>query len=337
MTTRSTRQVERLFTILNLLGEREAITARELASYCGTSIRSIYRDMQLLESVGVMYISEGKAGYRLIQKPVQPHRLFSKEEWLALTTYPFLLGRGMSKQEHGIQGAYRNGLEKLKELTRNETNEKLAQLSEELGDRIRIHDQIENGYSNIVMPVLLRSILENRALEISYYAIYRDELSQRTIYPYYLLPRSGHLYVIAKCLLRDDVRIFRLDRIKEADLMKSTFSLQEDFDINDYLSNRWSIFAEDDLPTTFVVRFDSNAARYVKELHFYAETELIEQEDNSIILKAIVQSRKEFIRWVRAFGLRAEVIEPASTRDQLLEEYHEQIKKYKNSTEVFNR
>ncbi|MCM3761172.1 transcriptional regulator [Alkalihalobacillus oceani] len=329
MAPRKIRQIERLLMILNLLTERETITAKELAHYCGTSTRSIYRDMRTLESIGVMFISEGKEGYKLIQKPAQPHRLFSEEELLALTVYPALLGSTQALQDQKGMNAYKKGIEKLKALTITGTNEKLIKVSSHLGKRILIHDQAESNFSNHIMPSLLRAVFENKALEVDYYAISRDESSRRVIHPYYILPRSGHLYVIAKCLLRKDIRIFRVDRIATATLLDKTFSIPRNFDINDYLSNRWSIFADDKRPTTLTVKFKSLASRYIKEQQFYTETELTEHDDGTILLKATVQSKKEFIRWIRSFGLDAEILEPEEVRQQLVDEYFRQFEKYK--------
>ncbi len=187
---RNINKAERLFTILNLLRERSTITAKELAAYCQTTVRTIYRDMNLLESVGVHFISEGKLGYRLVQGPSLPNRMLSKEEWLALLVYP-LITSDITSTSHPVHHAYRSGIEKLKALTRKSSTAQLIALSEELGERIHYNKCPNDKNSNRVMPVLLQSIAENRVLEINYYAIYKDEVMTRSIHPYYILPREG--------------------------------------------------------------------------------------------------------------------------------------------------
>ncbi|WP_059103078.1 helix-turn-helix transcriptional regulator [Shouchella shacheensis] len=325
--TRDVKKAERLFTVLNLLNERETVTAGELAEYCHTSVRTIRRDMALLESVGVYYVVEGKFGYRLIQGPRAPTRKLSQEEWLALTVYPLVTNEIISS-EHPVHHAYKSGLEKMKGLTREAATPQLLSLSEELGERIRIHDQAGEKDTHQVMPLLFQAIAENREIEIDYYAIYRDTTSTRIIHPYYILPRSGHLYVTAYCTKREDFRIFRLNRFRTVKLLEKTFEIAPTFNLDEYLANRWTIFADDEEETTFRVRFHKDIARYVHEFTFYAKTDVVIEEDGSVLLEATLKSRKEFLRWVRGFGLDAEVLEPEDVRKELREEFQKQMQRY---------
>ncbi|TSB47701.1 helix-turn-helix transcriptional regulator [Alkalicoccobacillus porphyridii] len=327
---RDIQKAERLFTILNLLKERETITSNELADYCNTTQRTIYRDMALLEEVGVHYVTEGKSGYRLIDSPVTPNRKLSQQEWLALTVYP-LITNDFLHNEHPVHHAYKTGIEKMKGLSKDTTSAPLLAVSEELGDRIRFHDQVGNKDKNHVMPQLFQAIIENRAIEIEYYAIYNDTTAKRIIHPYYVLPRSGHLYVLAYCTMREGYRTFRLNRFLSVTLQEETFEIDKTFDVDTYLENRWTIIAEDEEETTFMVRFDPNIARYVDEFTFYTETSVTKEADGAVVLKATVKSRKEFLRWVRGFGLDAEVLEPQDIRDEIHNEYKIQMSRYRKS------
>lgn len=330
---RDLQKVERIFTILNLLRERDTITASELAEYCGTTQRTIYRDMALLEKVGVHYVTEGKNGYHFISGPVVPHRKLTQEEWMALTVYP-LVTNDFLHNDHPVHYAYRSGFEKLKGLTRDSHTSQLLAMSEVLGDRIRFHDQVRNKDTNHVMPLLFQAMVENRAIEVEYYAIYNDTTAKRVIHPYYVIPRSGHLYVLAYCTLRKDFRTFRLNRFLSVVIKEETFVMDPDFNVDDYLSKRWAIFADDPEETRFVVRFHQEVARYVDEYTFYAETKIEKQSDGSLLLHATVRSRKEFLRWVRGFGLNVEVLEPFDVRDSLHEEHRQLMTRYQLADKI---
>ncbi|SDI74725.1 helix-turn-helix transcriptional regulator [Natribacillus halophilus] len=320
-------KTERLLTIIRLLQEQATITARELAEYCHTTVRTIYRDMKEIEGLGIQYISEGKHGYRLLQNPGSPYRYLSKEEWLALTVYP-QMSQEITKREHPFHQAYRSGVEKMKSMIHDRDAGDVTTLRQELGNRIRFHDQAGDKDTNDVMPALFQAITENQVLEIEYYAIYRDQVTIRSIHPYYIIPRSGHLYVIGYCASREDYRVFRLNRIHSAHVLADTFTIAEDFDIEEYLSARWSIFADDEEETTFVVRFNEDIARYVQEFNFYADTELITEEEGSLLLTTTLQSKKEFVRWVRSFGLDAELLEPQYIREELYHFHKRQSERY---------
>lgn len=325
--TRDVQKVERLFSIINILRERDTVTAKELADYFQTTPRTIYRDMALLEGIGVYHLGD-QSGYRLIDSPIPPNRKLSQQEWLALTIYP-LITNDFLHNEHPVHHAYKTGMEKMKGLTKEATP--LLAISEELGDRIRFQDQIGNKDTNQVMPKLIQAIIENKVIEIEYYAIYNDTTAIRQIHPYYILPRSGHLYVLGYCTMREDYRIFRLNRFQRVTIQEEEFKMDPDFDLEAHLANRWSIIDEGEDETTFVVRFDPEIARYVDEFTFYAETSITKEEDGAVTLRATVKSRKEFLRWIRGFGLDAEILEPQEIRETLQHEHQELMERYRKS------
>ncbi|TCS66183.1 HTH domain-containing protein, partial [Effusibacillus lacus] len=54
--------VERLFFILTTIQQRPGITAPALAELCGTSVRSIYRDIKRLDEAGIQILLQGNKG-----------------------------------------------------------------------------------------------------------------------------------------------------------------------------------------------------------------------------------------------------------------------------------
>jgi proteasome accessory factor BC len=80
------------------------------------------------------------------------------------------------------------------------------------------------------------AISKGRTVKFSYWAIYSDEERERTVNPYALLPESGVWYVIGHDLDRDEIRTFRVSRIR-GDIRFATrrerdFRLPADFDID---------------------------------------------------------------------------------------------------------
>lgn len=319
------QKVERLFYIINYLNNHETVTAEELAKDCKTSVRNIYRDMKELENLGFYYTNEGKKGYRLIHQPVKQHHHLTFDEWMALLLFP-LITSSIASKEHPIHHAYRSGIEKIRRTFHS--NQHIIPISSQLGERILFQDQYRDSYQPEIMSDIIEAIVRNKCIQMSYYSIYRNAFSNRKIDPYYLVPRNGHLYLIAYCHFRKKVLIFRISRIKSIEIIDQSFVLPKEFDISDYLANRWSIFAEDKTPTNFVVKFQKEVARYIYEYDFYTDTLLEEQEDGSLLLKTTVKSKNEFIRWLRSYGLSAEVIEPKEVREQLKIEYEQLAKQY---------
>ncbi len=120
-----------------------------------------------------------------------------------------------------------------------------------------------------------------------------------------------------------------MNRIHGAKLLDDSFTISKAFDLEKYLADRWTIFADDPEPTTFRVRFHQKVARYIHEFQFYANIDLKTEADGSVLLTTTLKSRKEFLRWVRGFGLTAELLEPEHIRAELMEEYGMQIERYR--------
>ncbi|PYZ96803.1 transcriptional regulator [Alteribacter lacisalsi] len=318
--TKGYSTVERLFYILQHLTNHEYATASELADYCKTSTRTIYRDMAKLEELGVSWHREGRFGYKLLSKPIQQNGRLTKEEWMALTLYP-MLSEGITSGEHPFHLSYRSGLEKVM------TYVQKGESDGALGERIRLHARPKDPAQINVMPAIIPAISENRTIKVSYYSIHRDQRTERKMDPYYLVPREGHLYVIAYCHLRELPRVFRLSRFEKVEATKKTFTIPKSFNIDEYLSQRWSIIS-DDTNTTFKVKFDKVASRYVLEEDFHVDTEREPQTDGSLILRTTVKSKEEFLRWIRSYGIRAEVLEPESVREELAAECEKMWKVY---------
>ena len=82
------------------------------------------------------------------------------------------------------------------------------------------------------------AISKQRTVKFEYWSISRDEASERTLNPYALLPDNGIWYVVGYDLDRDDIRTFRVSRIrgdiKFATRRERDFRAPADFDIEQY-------------------------------------------------------------------------------------------------------
>jgi len=82
------------------------------------------------------------------------------------------------------------------------------------------------------------AISKQRTVKFDYWSISRDEHAERTLNPYALLPDNGVWYVVGHDLERDDIRTFRVSRIrgdiKFATRRERDFRTPADFDIERY-------------------------------------------------------------------------------------------------------
>ncbi|HSD81031.1 MAG TPA: WYL domain-containing protein, partial [Solirubrobacteraceae bacterium] len=74
-----------------------------------------------------------------------------------------------------------------------------------------------------IARVVSEAIAERRLIEVEYYRPDKDEFSRRTVEPYALVNGREGWYVATFDLRKEDVRHFRLDRIKEVDVLDATY------------------------------------------------------------------------------------------------------------------
>ena len=70
-----------------------------------------------------------------------------------------------------------------------------------------------------LLPVLNRSVEQSRALRLRYYTAARDETTERTVDPLRVFEMDGHSYLEAWCRRAEGVRVFRVDRIEDVQLL----------------------------------------------------------------------------------------------------------------------
>ena len=75
-----------------------------------------------------------------------------------------------------------------------------------------------------VMAALSDAVTAHRQVELDYYSFGRDQWSQRVVDPYAVFSAGGQWYVSAWCHMVDDERLFRLDRVRAARLLETTFA-----------------------------------------------------------------------------------------------------------------
>jgi len=82
------------------------------------------------------------------------------------------------------------------------------------------------------------AISKQRTVKFRYWTISSDEEKERTLNPYALLPENGSWYVIGHDLDRNDIRTFRVSRIRSdirfATRRERDFRLPPEFDVEDY-------------------------------------------------------------------------------------------------------
>ncbi|MBB2913238.1 putative DNA-binding transcriptional regulator YafY [Streptosporangium becharense] len=182
-------------------------SARQLAARFEVSARTIERDISALQQSGVpVYAEPGRRGGYALEKSMSlPPLNFTSAEAVAVAV---ALGRA---RDNPFAGHAHSALRKL-----------VAAMSpsEGAGARAlaaRVHMVAEPEPYPRVSRVIERSLLHRRVLRLRY----EDQKGRTTVREVeptiFVGGRGGHWYLVGMCRLREDVRVFRLDRIAWAE------------------------------------------------------------------------------------------------------------------------
>jgi predicted DNA-binding transcriptional regulator YafY len=207
------RKADRLFRIVQELRGRRLTTARQLADWLQVSERTIYRDIADLGASGVPVEGEAGVGYRLRAGFDVPPLMFTFAEIEAITAGARML---QSWGGNKIAEAARSALTKIAGAVPEE--KRIAM------ERTRLFAP------GIPAQVALRAtfdaintaIGERRVLDMSYQDAVAKP-SRRSVRPLALFFWGGTWTLAAWCELREDFRMFRIDRIKALGLTEERF------------------------------------------------------------------------------------------------------------------
>lgn len=192
----------RLFEIIQYLRQANGpVTAARLAEQLEVTKRTIYRDIQILQSQRLPI--DGEAGIGYIMRPGfdLPPLMFNQDEIEAISVGLALLGR---TGDQGLQQAAANVAAKIAAVTPSALDPAPPH---------QVSQWHEIGTTKIEPSDLRRFIREDAELSIKYLDL-MDETSQRIIQPIALIYYVEVIVLAAWCNLRQAFRHFRIDRIK---------------------------------------------------------------------------------------------------------------------------
>ena len=229
MTDNDTKRISRLSAILIQLQTKRLLTATELATKFGVSIRTIYRDIRALEQSGVPILTEEGKGYSLMEGYKVPPVMFTENQANALILAEQLV---LKNKDASFIKDYTEAIDKIKAVLRHTVKDKANLLAE----RTRFHQNVHKERTSNNLSVL-QFALTNFLLTHIEYTNEAQQSSSRFIEPFALLSTENWL-LVAWCRSRKTFRYFRLDRITALEVLQEQFkphqmTLQEFFDRQD--------------------------------------------------------------------------------------------------------
>ena len=219
------RRADRLFRIVQLLRQGRVVTAARLGEKLEVCERTIYRDVRDLQLSGTPIEGEPGIGYTLRRDMDLPPLMFTSRELTALVLGARLVQAwGGEESVAAAQGA----------LDRIE-----AVLPPALRDGLDAIQMYAPGFKMCKddrrrLDLLHAACVARRAVETAY-AKEDGTASRRVVRPLGLYFWSGVWTLVAWCELRDDFRVFRLDRMSETAMLERQFTQRRGQTLKDFL------------------------------------------------------------------------------------------------------
>ncbi len=179
-----------------------------------------------------------------------------------------------------------------------------------------------------VFDVISQATMEQREVEFEYLKLGAKAPERRKIQPYHLSCIDNQWYVFGMDLERKKMRTFALSRASKAKIFKQKFTKPENFDLEKFLENSFSVFSGDDTENVKLV-FNENVGRLVSERRWHKSQETKKLSDGSVECTFNVLITPDLERWILGWGGGVKVVSPATLKKSIQEQLQDAQAQYK--------
>ena len=320
-------KTERIFKIEQLISARKLLSFQQLLDETEVSPATLKRDLEYLRSrmkAPIVYDRDAN-GYRFSVDGQTPARVefpglwFNASEAAALLTMEHLL-------EELQPGLLRRHIEPLKARPKA-LLESTDHSHDEIQRRVRILHQGRRAPLNKFFETVANALLNRRQLGIGYYARGSNSTSERVISPQRLVCYRETWYLDAWCHLREDLRSFALDGVREAVVLESPAKEISERRLNEVLAEGYGIFSGR-ATATARLRFTPERARWVATEQWHPKQRSSVERDGSFVLEFPYADDRELVGDILRHGAAVEVLAPKELRSRVREQLAAAARRY---------
>ena len=305
-------RLERFYKIDRLLKERRLVSFATFEKELGMSRASVKRDLEYMRSrfnAPIEYDREAN-GYRFGAPRSGPRYelpglWFNAPEALALLTTLRMLG----ELQPGMLDAR---IEPLRERLRGILGSG-EHSSEEVEKRIRIFQPERRAGEAAHFSTIAGAVLNRARLWIRHYNRKQDRETEREVSPQRLVHYRDNWYLDAWCHLRNDLRSFAVDAIRDAALREGRAKEVSAAELDEHLGAGYGIFAGREVQWA-TLRFTAEAARWVSAQQWHPRQRVRIEKDGAYFLEVPYSDDRELVMEILRFGPDVEVLSPPALR-----------------------
>jgi predicted DNA-binding transcriptional regulator YafY len=342
------QRFDRILGILLFLRSKQSVSAAELARHFEVSTRTIYRDLEILSTLGVpLYAERGRqGGVRLLPGYFLPPLMFTQSEAIALllgltlqrslraTPFPTEIAMAEKKLLAALPDTLRSLLTKA---------EKLVGFEKTPGDIFHPEPSHQEP-AVITMPqeqadlqqsktisTFFQAVLDGNLVLIQYASPYRTHPSEVLVEPLGLLWDRDRWYLAGRRAEREQpVRLWRADRVVQIKPRQSMVTVQNEFDVRELLGRNWLQSAMEQWRHQAPVRIRLSCAQAerLQQDWYYRHANFEPISEDQVLMTFGEQDPTVVLELLRWLGPGAELIEPIAWRERVREELRQMLAYY---------
>lgn len=171
----------------------------------------------------------------------------------------------------------------------------------------KIHEAIENG-RKITFHYFNYDIKKRK--------IFRNADGRYTMSPYHLAWEDENYYCIGFYEKYNSVSNFRVDRMEDVEVSDEPAIISEDFNLAEYTRKIFGMFAGKET-IRIKLRFDNSLTSVVMD-KFGSDITMHRLDENNFYISKDINVSPTFYGWLFQLGVKAEIIEPLSARNDFV-------------------
>lgn len=309
-------RIDRMLGIVVLLLNRDRISARQLAERFDVSVRTIYRDIEAINTAGIPIISYqgNRGGLGIMENYKLSRQVLTIEDMTSIISA--LKGVNATLGDNDFDTV----AEKILALIPGDKISSLKKHFDEFtidlspwGFKQKFKDYIK---------IFQQVIPENRVVNFLYRNT-RGETLCRTVEPMTLVFKGYAWYLFAYCRKRNDYRIFRLSRMDNIEVTEERFELK-----NLTYQNFMKSSAEQSSYVNLKLKFSPEVR--IKAEEYFDENVVEYQQDGSLLVTVCFPEDEWVYSTILGFGEFVEVLEPFHIRKLIQEKMKKMLAVYKH-------
>lgn len=307
--------------IIAALREKGTLKCGELIEICGgSSKRSIRRSIDELRAER-WSIEGGCDGYSLREPSIAEKEVTADEHFGVLMIAGCSIDKNIGQLFPNVGDYLRRGLLELDEV--EETSDALA-----IDRSISVPQSIYSKEQIGMFGKISRNIVDELAMSFEYTNVWENKAETRSAFPIQLKLKEGVWYLLAWDLDKDDMRVFKLPKIKDARLCEQRWKRPSGKNIRQVLkSTQFSVWDRGEDPIKIGIKVEGHAKDHVEHYELTPNQE-VHQEAGETVVSLETSDVIGVLSWCRHYIHNIQILYPESVKEQFAEDLRASLERH---------